>query len=168
MSYSRFDGSQVQERVWRFFKGVSKFWNFKTLSFCMHHLFTILYNTNYCHKVTVIVYYFISSWIVNKLQKIFSRIKLSHLFTNSYLSLARLVSIKLLPNLIPRWNNFEINCINVISTLFQRLKTTLYQRYATLKIRRQVLFHFQCWINFISAFIHNVETTLIRSWNVAW
>ena len=53
-------------------------------------------------------------------------------------------------------------CINVVSTLFQRRALTLYQRCATLKIRRQILFHFQRRINVISMLIHNVETKLIR------
>ena len=45
-------------------------------------------------------------------------------------------------------------CINVVSTLFQRRALTLYQRCATLKIRRQILFHFQRRINVISTLIH--------------
>ena len=53
-------------------------------------------------------------------------------------------------------------CINVVSTLFQRRALTLYQSCATLKIRRHIFFHFQCWINVISVLIHNVETMLIR------
>ena len=53
-------------------------------------------------------------------------------------------------------------------TLFQRRALTLYQRCATLKIRRRILFHFQCRLNVISTLIHNVETTLIRCWNVGW
>ena len=62
---------------------------------------------------------------------------------------------------------------NVVSTLYQRFATlfqrrapTLYQRCAILKIRRRILFHFQRRINVISTLIHNVETTLIRRWNV--
>ena len=47
---------------------------------------------------------------------------------------------------------------NVVSTLFQRRALTLYQRCATLKIRRRILFHFQRRINVISTLIHNVET----------
>ena len=57
---------------------------------------------------------------------------------------------------------------NVVSTLFQRRAPTSYQRCATLKIRRRILFHFQRRINVISTLIHNVETTLIRRWNVGW
>ena len=49
-------------------------------------------------------------------------------------------------------------CINVVPTLFQRRALTLYQRCATLKIRRRILFHFQRRINVISTLIHNVET----------
>ena len=45
---------------------------------------------------------------------------------------------------------------------------TLYQPCATLKIRRQILFHFQHRINVISTLIHNIETTLIQRWNVGW
>ena len=56
----------------------------------------------------------------------------------------------------------------VASTLFQRRTPTLYQRCAMLKIRRRLLFHFQRRINVISTLIHNVETTLIRRWNVGW
>ena len=44
-------------------------------------------------------------------------------------------------------------CINVVSTLFQRRALTLYQRCATLKIRRWILFHFQRRINVISTLI---------------
>ena len=51
---------------------------------------------------------------------------------------------------------------NVVSTLFQRRALTLYQRCATLKIRRRILFHFQRWVNVISTLIQNVETTSIR------
>ena len=53
-------------------------------------------------------------------------------------------------------------CINVVSTLFQRRALALYQRCATLKIQRQILFHFQRRINVILTLIHKVETTLIR------
>ena len=52
--------------------------------------------------------------------------------------------------------------------LFQRRALTLYQRCATLKIRRRILFHFQRRINVISTLIHNVETKLIRRQNVGW
>ena len=65
-------------------------------------------------------------------------------------------------------------CINVVPTLFlicvtlfQRRPLTLYQRCATLKIRRRILFHFQRRIKVISTLIHNVETTLIRRWMLA-
>ena len=51
---------------------------------------------------------------------------------------------------------------NVVLTLFQRRALTLYQRCATLKVRRLILFHFQCRINVISMLIHSDETTLIR------
>ena len=57
---------------------------------------------------------------------------------------------------------------NVNSTLFQPRTLTLYQHCATLKIQRQILFHFQRRINVISTLILNVETTLIRPWNVGW
>ena len=53
-------------------------------------------------------------------------------------------------------------CINVVSALLQRWALTLYQRCATLKIRRRILFHFQRRIKVISMLIHHVETTLIR------
>ena len=43
-------------------------------------------------------------------------------------------------------------CPNVVSTLFQRRGLTLNQRFATLKNRRPIFFHFQRRIN--------VETTL--------
>ena len=59
-------------------------------------------------------------------------------------------------------------CINVVPTVFQRRALTLYQRCATLKIRRRILFHFQRRINVISTLIHNVETILIRRWNGGW
>ena len=43
-----------------------------------------------------------------------------------------------------------VNVYNVVSTLFQRPALRLYQRCATLKIRRRILFHFQRQINVIS------------------
>ena len=52
--------------------------------------------------------------------------------------------------------------------MFQRWALALYQRCATLKIQRRILFLFQCRINVISTFIHNAETTLIRRLNVGW
>ena len=57
---------------------------------------------------------------------------------------------------------------NVVSTLFQRRALTLYQRSATLKIRRRILFHFQRRINVISTLINNIETTLIRRSDLGW
>ena len=53
-------------------------------------------------------------------------------------------------------------------TLFQCWTPTLYQCCATLKIRLTILFHFQWRINIISTAIPNVETTLIRHWNIGW
>ena len=61
-----------------------------------------------------------------------------------------------------------LSLCNFVSTLFQRRALRLYQRCATMKIRRRILFHFQRRINVISTLIHNVETTLIRRWNVGW
>ena len=61
----------------------------------------------------------------------------------------------------PRWNNVE-------TTLFQRRTLKLYRLCTTLQIRRRILFHFQCRINVIWTLIHNVETTLVRRWNVGW
>ena len=58
--------------------------------------------------------------------------------------------------------NVVLTLCNVVSTLFQRRALTLYQRCATLKNRRRILFHFQRRINVISTLIHNVATTLIR------
>ena len=58
--------------------------------------------------------------------------------------------------------NVASTLCNVFSTLFQRRALTLYQCCATLKIRLQILFHLQRWINAISTLIHNIETTLIR------
>ena len=64
---------------------------------------------------------------------------------------------------------------NVVSMLFQccamlfwRCFNVGVRRCATLKNRRRILFHFQSRINVISMLIHNVETTLIRHWNVGW
>ena len=71
-------------------------------------------------------------------------------------------------NVVPTLCNVVLTLCNVVLTLFQRRTLTLYQRCATLKIRRRILFHFQRRINVISTLIHNVETTLIRRWNVGW
>ena len=51
-------------------------------------------------------------------------------------------------------------------TLFQCWTPTLCECCATLKTRLWILFYFQRRINVISTAIHNVETTLIRRWNV--
>ena len=83
-------------------------------------------------------------------------------------------------NVVPTLCNVSPTLCNVVLTLFQRRALTLYQRCATLKfilfnpiylfclIWRQILSHFQRRINVISTLIHNVETTLIRRWNVGW
>ena len=71
-------------------------------------------------------------------------------------------------NVVPTLSNVVSTLCNIVLTLFQRRALTLYQRCATLKIRRRILFHFQRRINVISTLIHNVETTLIRRWNVGW
>ena len=66
-------------------------------------------------------------------------------------------------------------CINVVPTLchvvltlFRRCFNVGHWRCKTLKIRCQILFHFQRRIKVISTMIHNVETTLIRRWSVGW
>ena len=53
--------------------------------------------------------------------------------------------------------NVDTRLNNVVSTLLQRRALMLYQRCATLKIRRRILFHFQHRINVISTLIHNVD-----------
>ena len=105
----------------------------------------------------------ISSWIVNILFKIFSRIKLTYLFTNRYLSLARLVLIQLLLMLRPSWNKVD----KAVSTLSQRRTLTLYRSCATLKIQYRILFHFQrrinvdpmlkCWLGLLFSFKWNLN-----------
>ena len=71
-------------------------------------------------------------------------------------------------NVVPTLCKVVSTLCNVVSTLFRRRALTLYQRCATLKIRRRILFHFQRRINVISTLIHNVETILIRRWNGGW
>ena len=67
--------------------------------------------------------------------------------------------------------SFDTAFTNVEAKLEQswdKAISTLFQRCATLKIWRRILFHFQRRINVILTLIHNVETTLIRRWNVGW
>ena len=79
-------------------------------------------------------------------------------------------------SVVPTLYNVVSTFCNVVWTLFQGRALTVYQRFATLKIWRRILFHFQRRINVISmlihnvetTLIHNVETTLIRRWNVGW
>ena len=63
------------------------------------------------------------------MSKIFSRIKLTYLFTNRYLSLARLVLIQILLMLRSSWNKVEIRlyqrCFNVASTSRTDVVSTL-------------------------------------------
>ena len=63
-------------------------------------------------------------------------------------------------NVVPTLCDIFSTLCNIVSTLFQRRALMLYQRFATLKIRRRILLHFQRWINVISTLIHNVDTTL--------
>ena len=65
-------------------------------------------------------------------------------------------------NVVPTLCNVVSTLRNIVSTIFQHRALTLYQSCALLKIRHQILFHFQRRINVISTLIHNVETTLIR------
>ena len=64
------------------------------------------------------------------MSKKFSRIKLTYLFTNWYLSLAQLVLIQLLLMLKPSWNEVEIKlyqrCFNVVSTSYTNVVSTLW------------------------------------------
>ena len=69
-------------------------------------------------------------------------------------------------DIVQLWKTVALTLCNVDVTLFQRWTWTLYQCCATLKIRFRILFHFQPWINVIWMVIYNVETTLIRRWNV--
>ena len=71
-------------------------------------------------------------------------------------------------NVVQTLCNVVSTLCNVVSTLFQRRALTSYQRSATLKIRRRILFHFQRRINVISTLIHNIKATLIQRWNVGW
>ena len=59
-------------------------------------------------------------------------------------------------------------CINVVPTLcnvvstLRNIVSTIFQSCALLKIRHQILFHFQRRINVVSTLWINIETTLIR------
>ena len=69
-------------------------------------------------------------------------------------------------------HNFDTTLYQCCARLFRRCFNVRHWRWinfvATLKIRRRILLHFQRQINIISTLIHNVETTLIRRWNVGW
>ena len=65
-----------------------------------------------------------------------------------------------------RWKTVALTLCYVDLTVFQRWSPTLYQCCATLKVRFQILLHFQRRINVIWTVIYNVETTLFRRWNV--
>ena len=119
----------------------------------------------------------VSSWISNIVKNISSRrIKIINLFTNPY-SIAQLVSIEFQQHrgyvetvLIQRCINVVQGCFdvvstlcNVVSTLFRRWVPTLYQRCATLKNGRRILFHFQRKINVISTLIYNVDP-ILKCW----
>ena len=71
-------------------------------------------------------------------------------------------------DIVQPWKTFTLTLWNVDLTLFQRWRPKLYQCCATLKIRFLILFQFHRWINVIWMVIYNVETTLIRRWNVGW
>ena len=63
-------------------------------------------------------------------------------------------------NIVPTLCNIVSTLWNVVSTLFQCRALTLYQRCATLKIQRRILFRFQRRINVISMLIHNVQNNV--------
>ena len=66
-----------------------------------------------------------------------------------------------------RWKTVPLTLCNADLTLFQCWTPTLYRCCVTLKIRLWILlFHFQHRITVIWMVIHNVETTLIRRWDV--
>ena len=91
--------------------------------------FTIVDNitvTKLLLQITVIVYWFISRWIVYILSKIFSRIKFSYLFTHMYLSLAPFIGFDIAFTKVE--NTLKQRRDKVVSTLFRRRAPTLYQR----------------------------------------
>ena len=54
-------------------------------------------------------------------------------------------------NVVSTLRNTVFTLCNVVLTLFQRRALTMYQRCATLKIRRRIFFHFQRRINIMLA-----------------
>ena len=104
---------------------------------------------SYCKDLVIVKY------IVKNISS-FSRIKLINLSVNPFFSLARF------------WKTIASTLCKVDSTLFQCWTPTLYQCCATLKIQLNIFFHFQRRSIVISTAIHNIETTLIRRWNVGW
>ena len=66
------------------------------------------------------------------------------------------------------WKMVASALCNVDLTLFQRWTPTLYQCCATLENRFRILLYFQRRINVLSVVICDVETMLIRLWNVSW
>ena len=94
----------------------------------------------------------------------YSRIKTINVFKMYYITKSTIITspIRFNKGLTNVDTRLKQLCINVVSTLFQSWALTLYQRCATLKIRRRILFHFQRQINVISTLIHNIETKMIR------
>ena len=109
--------------------------------------------------------------------KIFSKIKLTYLFTNRYLSLAWLVLLQLLLMLRPGWNNFEIKlyqrCFSVVSTSYTDGVSTLCNvenptlDFVSFLTSDQRYFNLYCThIQFISDLYRTIwSTTLKHRWS---
>ena len=71
-----------------------------------------------------------------------------------------------------RWARLFRRCFNVMQCCFDGFSTLWSDFVSTLynveKPDVGFCFHFQRQINVISPLIHNIETTLIRRWNVGW
>ena len=126
---------------------VFKFCNFKTSCFCVHHHFHryIQYELlleNY-YKSLMVYQQLNCQYIVKNIQQ-----------NKTQLSVYKSVLITNPTGFGIAFTNVEATVKqcrdNVMSTLFQRRTATLYQRCATLKIRRRVLLHLQRQINVIS------------------
>ena len=67
-----------------------------------------------------------------------------------------------------RWKTITLRYSNFDSTFFQRQTLSFYQRCTKLKIRRQILFHFQRRIKSWSPFFVYTLLNIAREANTEW
>ena len=136
---------------WRVFS-VLKLWNFNLV--CTWLLQHELLLKNYWKGLSVVELFIILQKNVHQ--------------NKTCLSIYKSVLITSPIGLKPCWNNIEMKLHQRYFNIVLTSETDVVPTLCNLEYPTSDLFHFQHRNNVISTLIHNVETTLIRRWNVGW